>query len=402
MNFFENCKMAFECIKGNKMRSFLTMLGIIIGISSVIAIVAIGQGARIAIIGQFEKIGAFAVEIKVKSSGDKSDYFTVKDVEKIKEVLQDVKYISPLYQKMGKISSDIKSKRAYISGGNEELAYIDNEEIIYGRYFSNKEYLEGKAVGVLNEEAAKSLFGYPNVVGKTVKLGNDSITKKVTIIGVKKGISGILRGRDNDELPAFVSIPVTLMGELYPYRFAIGNIKIAASSKEETENVSKAAIDVLEVRHNNKGKEIYSAESIMKQLEQVNRVLSIFTTFVGAVAGISLIVGGIGVMNIMLVSVTERTREIGIRKALGATTSMILIQFLTESVIISVIGGTIGMITGIVGAELIGNVAGITPELSTKVIIGTILFSSIIGIFFGIYPAKKAASLNPIDALRYE
>lgn len=403
MSCFENFKMAFQSIKVNKIRSFLTMLGIIIGISSVIAIAAIGEGARILIIGEFEKIGASAAEIKVVSSkAENSDFFTFKDIEKIKESLDGLKYISPIHQKMGEVSSKLKNKRAYISGGNEELAYIDNEEIIYGRYFSNKEYLEGKAVAVINEEAAKFLFGYSNVVGETVKLSRDSIMKKVTIIGVKKGMPGIFGGTDNDEMPAFISVPITLMRELYSYKFVIGNMKIAAVSKEETESVSKAVIGILEARHNNKGKEVYRSESVMKQLEQVNKVLSIFTTFVAAVAAISLIVGGIGVMNIMLVSVTERTREIGIRKAIGATTKMILIQFLMEAVIISLLGGIVGMIVGIIGAEVIGNTAGIVPKLSIKVIIGAIVFSSAIGVFFGIYPAKKAADLNPIDALRYE
>ncbi|MEG1798377.1 MAG: FtsX-like permease family protein, partial [Clostridium sp.] len=152
----------------------------------------------------------------------------------------------------------------------------------------------------------------------------------------------------------------------------------------------------------NRGRDIYKPENVLKQLDQINKVLGIFTAFIGAVAAISLIVGGIGVMNIMLVSVTERTREIGIRKAIGATTKTILLQFLTESVIITLIGGIIGMILGILLAYGLGKFANITPVVSPMVIVGTVIFSSAVGIFFGIYPAKKAADLDPIEALRYE
>jgi putative ABC transport system permease protein len=154
--------------------------------------------------------------------------------------------------------------------------------------------------------------------------------------------------------------------------------------------------------HHNQDRDVYKAESVMKQLDQINSIFAIFTSFIAAVASIALLVGGIGVMNIMLVSVTERTREIGIRKALGATTYTILIQFLTESVIITVIGGLIGLIFGIVSAYGLGSIANITPVVSPIAVIGVILFSSVVGIFFGIYPARKAAKLNPIDALRYE
>jgi putative ABC transport system permease protein len=189
---------------------------------------------------------------------------------------------------------------------------------------------------------------------------------------------------------------------MYPDEINIDKLSLVATSKEAGEAAGNGAKNILESRHNNRGRDKYRVENALKQLEQVNKVLGIFTAFIGAVAAISLLVGGIGVMNIMLVSVTERTREIGIRKAVGATTGAILLQFLTESVIISVIGGIIGMLFGIAGAYAIGSYANITPALSGTAILGAILFSSAVGIFFGIYPARKAAKLDPIDALRYE
>lgn len=403
MNMKENFKIAVESVKANKMRSFLTMLGIIIGISSVIAIVSLGQGGQSAITGEFEKIGAASVSIKVNpQKADKSDYITLNDVKQIKERISTIKYVSPTLQKQGVVSSDIKSKRAFITGVNDDYINIGDTELIYGRYFNTAEYLEGKPIIVIDNITAKSLFGYDDVVGKSINLGSKIFPKKATIVGVSKNQMGMFGGGADENIPAIISAPATFVQELYPSENLIDSIVVVAVSKEDSENAGNGAISILENRHNNVGREVYSAESLLKQLDQINKVLGIFTAFIGAVAAISLIVGGIGVMNIMLVSVTERTREIGIRKAIGATTKNILLQFLTESVIISLIGGILGMILGIMGSYFIGSFAGITPVVSPIVIFGVILFSSAVGIFFGIYPAKKAAELDPIDALRYE
>lgn len=402
MNIRENFKMAVDSIVANKMRSFLTMLGIIIGISSVITIVSLGQGGQSTITSEFEKIGATSVSIKVNSQkAEKSDYINLEDVKQIKEKIDTVKYISPTLQKQGVANSPVKTKRAFITGANEDLQYIQNVEINDGRFFNSNEALEGKPVILLDEITAKSLFGSTDVVGKTITLGAKTSPKKATIIGVTKSQMGMFGG-DDENIPAIIMAPIKFVQELYPNDNLIDSITISSTSKETTESAGKSSINILENRHNNREREVYKADNILKQLDQVNKVLGIFTAFIGAVAAISLIVGGIGVMNIMLVSVTERTREIGIRKAIGATTKTILLQFLTESVIISLIGGIIGMILGVLGAFAIGSFANITPKLSLTVILGVIFFSSAVGIFFGIYPAKKAANLDPIDALRYE
>ncbi len=401
MTLLENFKMALDSIRSNKMRSFLTMLGIIIGISSVITILSLGAGGKNTITGEFEKIGASTLSIKIDSQkASNSDYFTLEDVRTLTERGSSIKYVSPGVNKQGNATSQSKAKRAVITGGSVDLKYIQNTEILYGRFFNEREYAEGKPVIVIDEIAAKDLFGYKDVVGKSINLGNRNSSKKVEIIGVSKSSDLMFGGNEN--MPVFVMTPITFLMQLYPNDFVIDNITISATSKEKIEQAGNEALNILESRHGNRGREVYKAENLMKQLDQINQVMDIFTAFIGAVAAISLLVGGIGVMNIMLVSVTERTREIGIRKAIGATTNAILLQFLTESVIISLVGGIIGMILGIVGASVIGSFAKITPSVSFKDVIMVIIFSSAVGIFFGIYPARKAAKLNPIDALRYE
>jgi putative ABC transport system permease protein len=400
--FLENLKMAIDSIMSNKLRSFLTMLGIIIGISSVITIVSLGQGGQETITGEFEKIGAATINVSVDNTkAEQSDYITYKDIEQIRENVDTIKYITPIISKMGTTVSERKVKRASITGANTDMMPIQNLEFLYGRGYNEREYEEGKPVIVLDEYAARELFGYTDAVGNSIKVGNRKSPVKATIIGVYKLEMGGF-AFDTSQMPALIYAPSTFVEAMFSGETQIDRLTLMAISKDSGEAAGNGAKNVLESRHNNRGKGKYKVENALKQLDQINKVLGIFTAFIGAVAAISLIVGGIGVMNIMLVSVTERTREIGIRKAIGATTSAILLQFLTESVIISVIGGIIGMLLGITGAYIIGSFANITPALSPDVVLGAILFSSAVGIFFGIYPARKAANLDPIEALRYE
>lgn len=402
MKFLENLKMALDSIKSNKMRSFLTMLGIIIGISSVITIVSLGKGGQNTITGEFEKIGSATVSIKVdQSKASNNDYINQEDADIIKNKIEKVKYVAPIVSRDGFVTEGTKNKKLYIDGSTPDVQYVTNAEMVYGRFFNEGEYIEGKPVVIIDERSAKNIFETEDVVGRKLKINAKTSSKQATIIGVSKSESGPFSGGGEDS-PIFLTCPINFLKDLYPEDFTIGSLYIIATNKNDTEEAGVMAKNILENRHHNKGKDMYKVENMLKQLDEVNKVIGIFTTFIGAVAAISLLVGGIGVMNIMLVSVTERTREIGIRKALGATTKNILIQFLTESVIISLIGGLIGMILGIVLAEIIGKFIKISPSVSIAAILIAILFSSSVGIFFGIYPAKKAAKLNPIDALRYE
>lgn len=397
----ENFKMALESIKSNKLRSFLTMLGIIIGVSSVIAIVSLGRGGKEIVTGQLEKIGSSTIQIKVDSSrASNRDYISLQDINIIKEKGNYIKAVTPMVMRTGVCNVNNKEKNIYINGVTPDYRYIENAEIINGRYFTEKESIEGKSVVVLDEFTAKGLFGHKEVQGESIFIGNPNNLKKVTIVGVTKA-PGYMEAAPIEHIPAMAVVPKKTLDNLFG-KSQIDSILVVAKSKEDIEEASNEAINIISARHNNREKELYIGEKMIKQVEEINKVIDIFGSFISAVAGISLVVGGIGVMNIMLVSVTERTREIGIRKAIGATTKSILLQFLTEAVIISLIGGIIGLIIGVSGSFTVGLIMGVKPKVTIIHICLVLIFSSAVGIFFGIYPAKKAAELNPIDALREE
>ncbi len=401
MNFFESLKMAFDSILANKMRSFLTMLGIIIGISSVIAILALGSGGTSSITGEFEKIGASAVIVTVDGKiASGSDYITEKDLDSINKNVSGVKYLSPSTSTGGKVITDTKNYSISISGGNEFYDEAFALELVHGRFYSENEVNSGKLVAVIDEDSAENIFGYANVVGESIKVKIGENTKVIKIIGITESATSSFGPPQDDYITAYM--PYTSFETLSGKSTNISNIRVIATTQDEAEGVGNSIVSLLENRHRNEGQELYIMQNVFAMLEQINSVLGIFTAFISAVAGISLLVGGIGVMNIMLVSVTERTREIGIRKAIGATTGNILMQFLTESAILTMIGGIIGIILGVLLASIAGGFMDVVPEFSASSIALTILFSSSIGIFFGIYPARKAAKLKPIDALRYE
>lgn len=405
MNIRESFKIAFDSILSNKMRSFLTMLGIIIGIASVIAILSLGEGGRQYITSTFEQIGSTTIDVRITGEDiQPADYFTLEDIEYLKNRVENIKYATPTDQRRGSMTAGGNRKITVISSGSEDLGRIQDLKFTDGRFFTEGEADDGRAVVVIDENGAMNLFGRLNdVVGETVTISLSNTTKRVTVIGVSESVNP-LAGASNfsENIPAFAYIPYNLYVQMNPQDTRINSFYVSSTAKENTEEVARNIVSLLKVRKNNMDRDIYQANSFLGALDQVDNIISLFTSFIGAVAAISLLVGGIGVMNIMLVSVTERTREIGIRKAIGATTTNIMVQFLTESVIIALIGGVLGMVIGISGALIGGSQIGITAVLSVSQIIGVILFSSAIGIFFGIYPARKAAKMNPIDALRYE
>lgn len=401
MNIIESFKSALYSVRANKMRSFLTMLGIIIGISSVITIVSIGQGGKNAIVGQFEEIGKSTVNVRVNSRAQDvrdSDYFTMDDIKMLKSKLPEITAVVPSYGFYSKVTAGKKSKDISIETNTEDYFEISNMEIIHGRPLNAGDVQSSRHVILIDEKAAMELFGRTDVVGEKVSTKYKDAGLSLTVIGVLKSDEGEVAGMFGGYTPSIGIMPITVFNKIADYKLSYMTVKVDSSAN--LTETAKRIVKLLENFH--RSKDVYYAEEGFKELDMINDVLGTFTAVIGAIAGISLLVGGIGVMNIMLVSVTERTREIGIRKALGAKRKDILIQFLTESLILCLIGGTIGLGLGIGLGALVGPFIKVEAAVSPIILITAVAFSSAVGIFFGLYPANKAAKLDPIEALRYE
>ncbi|MBP2100635.1 ABC transporter permease [Enterococcus rivorum] len=407
MGIIESFKMAIDSILANKMRSFLTMLGIIIGIAAVIAILAVGNGATTQITGTFSDLGASTISVSTSRDATDSQKITSKDIKTLKDSIPQIDHISPSVNIQAVAAANERSKATLVMAGTPDLQYTNqmmDKAIVYGRYFNPTEYAEASKVAVISADTARYFFnGRENVVGEKISLRGQKGQISVRIIGVTKSTMEKMVGSfDEEEMMGYVSIPLTTANALNPDSTKITSLTVVAKSKDDIDAVSKQIVNILSVRHNTVGEKVYTATNFLQALDQVNNVLGLFINFIAAVAAIALLVGGIGVMNIMLVSVTERTREIGTRKALGATNGNILFQFLTESVILCLIGGIIGLTLGAILAVSVASALDITAQFTLSSIVAVLLFSSAIGIFFGVYPARKAAKLDPIEALRYE
>jgi putative ABC transport system permease protein len=402
----EYLKMAKDNLKSNKGRSLLTMLGIIIGISSVIMIIAIGNGAQAQISSELNSLAGGQVYIYLnEGKAQQNDYITQEDIEAIREKVPNIKGISPMMSFTGTVLGSKGNFDAQVSCGSNDMEYfVTTEKINDGRYFTEDEFLSARNVCVISEKDAIKLFGTADVVGMSIETTIYNVTQELQIVGVTKAksssmLSGLMGSTDS----VTVYMPYTVLESAFG-----GNLGEFQSIYAITDDTSKsgemvsAIIKVLQARHNNHKEDVYLLENATDQISGINKVLSIIAIFIIFVAAISLLVGGIGVMNIMLVSVTERTREIGIRKALGARTRSIMMQFLSESAIITLCGGIIGIIIGVGGAYAICSLPmlGFAPKVEVSTIAIATLFSTAVGIFFGIYPAKKAAKLSPIEALR--
>ena len=401
----EYLKMALDNIRANKGRSILTMLGIIIGISSVIMIMSIGQGAKGEISDQLNAIAGGQIYLSGAYSDTNMIYLNADDLEAMKEI-EGVKGVTPADSMSGTLISNRGTEFAVgIQTGTADLKYTHNPEMKYGRYFTDSDVEAMNLVAVIGENDARKLFGTDEVVGLSVEATIFDITQEITIVGVIKEEQpegGLVDSMMYNSNRVSLYMP-------YTANFAFGyildefyGVYVIAENGYSSMAVSNEIVSMLERRYQVQGQDQFYVEDAESQISAITDVLDMLTAFIALVAAIALLVGGIGVMNIMLVSVTERTREIGIRKALGARTGSIMLQFLSESAIITCIGGIIGIILGVLGAKAICSLPmlGFEPRISIATIVLTTLFSSCVGIVFGVYPAKKAAKLSPIEALR--
>ena len=400
----ESFLMAWASLIANKLRSLLTMLGIIIGVAAVIALVSIGNGVKQDIEDSISSLGSNLLVVLpgaprtpgARSSQGSMKSLKISDYEAIAK-LEGVKAASPMTNGSYVVIYQNKNWTTSVAGVNSNFQDVNNWTMTSGRFFSDKNVQNRERVAVVGQTVVKNLFADEDPVGKEIRVKNIPFR----VIGVLKSKGNGTMGNDQDDT---VLIPYTTSMERVEGIDYLRRVYVVVKDDGGIDRLQADIENLLRVRHNIKDTNLddFNIQNMKSIMETVAQTTGTFTLFLGAVAAISLVVGGIGIMNIMLVSVTERTREIGVRKALGATYSVIVTQFLIEAVVISLIGGFIGIAFGIGASKVIGMVSGMSTIVSVPTIIMSFAFSMAIGLIFGIYPARKAAKLNPIDALHYE
>lgn len=405
MKFTECLKSAVKNVFSNKMRTFLTMLGIIIGISSVIMIVSIGNGSQAAIAEEFESFNTGRLTVSLVGSRDieTRDLLTMDDYEMLQGV-EGIQYLAPVYSGNNaviKLMDPKETNTASITGTTADYRYINNETVLFGRYISDNDIEMKNQVAVIQDTTALKVFGESSetVIGEKISVKTWKGTNKFTVIGITENSNAEAVLSASDEYPDEVTVPITTAMKVFTSN-RINNLQMTPEEVSQKETVKEAVLAALSDFHSNTDK--YYIQDTTDMVDSINSILSYVTLFIGFVAAISLLVGGIGVMNIMMVTVTERTREIGIRKAIGAKNKDIRIQFLMEAMILTGSGGLLGLLFGWGGALAVGHFVDIAPVMSLNAICGAVSISMAIGIIFGVTPANKAALLDPIEALRFE
>ncbi len=391
MNLLESLRLAMAGLRANKMRSFLTMLGVIIGVGAVVALVSVGTGASREVTSQVEALGSNLVIVMPANARGRD--LRAEDATMIADRVGGVLYSVPTIRRTLAVRWGKRSVDTDVLGTSEHLPAVQSHPVGIGRFFTEQDITYRRQVAVLGATTAENLFGPREPIGQEIVIGGYPFR----VIGVmtKKGEGGIFTPDPDDRVIIPLSTAERLLGTT-----RVGAIYVSVAAGVNSDLVTNHVKRILDVRFNDdEAVQVFSQQQI---LAAVGNVTGILTILLGAIAGISLLVGGIGIMNIMLVSVTERTREIGIRKAVGAKNRDILAQFLVESVIISLTGGVIGILLGVLGSGGISRFGNVPSVVSLGWVGVAFGFAAAVGVFFGIYPAMKAARLDPIQALRHD
>ena len=395
---------AIKEIKRNILRSFLTILGIVIGVASVIAMVMIGDGTTANVQQSISKLGTNMLTLRVGQErrgppreDNSAKPFTEDDISAIKNELQNIKAVAAENSTKMNIVLGNKSTSSSVIGTNNDYFIIKDWEVTEGRTFEDSELNSGKPSCIIGTTIVKQLFAETNPVGMNVRLKNLTCN----VIGVLKSKGASAFGNDQDEI---VIVPLKMYQQKIKGDKDVSSILISITDGKLIDN---AKIEITSLMQERRGLRVeepdnFHIRDMQETLATMTSTTKMLTYLLGSIAGISLLVGGIGIMNIMLVSVTERTREIGTRLAIGAMENEVLLQFLVESIVLSTLGGIIGIFLGATIGYVSVNIMDLPFILNSQIILISFLFSTLIGVFFGYFPARKAARLNPIEALRYE
>jgi putative ABC transport system permease protein len=401
-------RIAFRALARNKTRAALTMLGIIIGVSAVIVMVSIGQGAQATVQAQIESMGTNLLFVSAGAqnvggvrggAGDSgtSSPLTVEDLEAIKREVPSVALVSPVVNSRTQLVSGNQNWSASVQGVSEQFPEIRKWAVGDGAFFTDGDVRSAARVIVIGQTIADNLFPGQDATGQTLRVSN--MPFRVVGVMARKGQDAQGRDQDDAAFAPYTSVQKKLLGNT-----RVQVAYVSAVSQDATYTAQAQITDLLRQRHRlgQGAPNDFTVRNMSDVAEAANETNSVMTMLLGSIAGVSLLVGGIGIMNIMLVSVTERTREIGIRMAIGARSSAVRTQFLIESIVLSLTGGFAGIVLGVLASVGVPLLLGWPTLVSTASIVGSALFSAAVGIFFGYYPARKAAGLDPIEALRYE
>jgi putative ABC transport system permease protein len=410
MNILNNIRVALRALRANMLRSSLTVLGIVIGVAAVVALLSIGRGATQGITSSVESMGTNLITISSArlfgpGQGGSASTGTLlfSDYEKITTKVNGMRAIAPYYSSMEQVSTTNRTSNYTVMGVTSEYKEATNQAVQDGRWLTSEDYASKSRVVVIGSTVATDLFEGLNPIGRKIKINN----AQYEVVGVlaSKGTMGFQTGDSNIFLPLSTGYAKVFgWRAMSQGKYTLSGITISAANADEVETMIVNIETVLRSQHNlGLSDELpFSVSSQASMLSSLSTITATMTALLGAIAGISLLVGGIGIMNITLVSVTERTREIGLRKAVGAPQKAILFQFLVETMTLSILGGVIGIILGSLIAWVFTFLGLITAVVTFDVLLLSFSFSALIGLFFGIYPAYQASRLRPIEALRYE